>query len=97
MVGPGYSGFTNISLQPYTTVLNTLKANSIVPDWVQVGNETNDGMLWPEGKASTNMANLQSLLHAGYNAVKAVDSSIKVMVHISNGNDKVYSVGFLTG
>ncbi len=69
------------------TVLNTLKTNNIIPDWVQVGNETNDGMLWPEGKASTNMANFASLINAGYNAVKAVDTSIKVIVHISNGYD----------
>lgn len=69
------------------TVLNTLKSNSIIPDWVQVGNETNDGMLWPEGKASVNMQNFALLINAGYNAVKAVDSSIKVIVHISNGYD----------
>lgn len=69
------------------TVLNTLKSNGIVPAWVQVGNETNDGMLWPEGKASTNMANFTSLINAGYNAVKVVDTSIKVIVHISNGYD----------
>ncbi|MEO8414181.1 MAG: glycosyl hydrolase 53 family protein [Ginsengibacter sp.] len=69
------------------TVLNTLRSNSIVPEWVQVGNETNDGMLWPEGNASTNMSNFAQLITAGYNAVKAVDSSIKVMVHISNGYD----------
>ncbi len=69
------------------SVLNTLKANSVIPEWVQVGNETNNGMLWPEGKASVNMTDFASLIKSGYNAVKAVDSSIKVMVHISNGYD----------
>ncbi len=69
------------------TVLNILKSDGIIPAWVSVGNETNDGMLWPEGKASTNMANFASLVNSGYNAVKAVDTSIKVMVHISNGYD----------
>jgi arabinogalactan endo-1,4-beta-galactosidase len=52
-----------------------------------VGNETNDGMLWPTGKASANMANYAALINQGYNAVKAVDASIKVIVHISNGFD----------
>ena len=76
------------SLSNYTTsVLNTLKASSIVPDWVQIGNETNDGMLWPDGKASANMSNFAELIKAGYNAVKSVDPSIKVIVHISNGFD----------
>lgn len=68
-------------------VLNTLKSNGVTPAWVQVGNETNDGMLWPDGKASTNMNNYAQLVLAGYNAVKAVDTSIKVIVHISNGWD----------
>lgn len=76
------------SLASHTTVvLNSLKNNGVTPNWVQVGNETNDGMLWPEGKASTNMSNFAQLVNAGFNAVKAVDTSIKVIVHISNGWD----------
>ena len=63
-----------------TAVMNALKTNGITPDWVQVGNETNDGMLWPEGKASVNMANYAKFFIAGYNAVKAVSPSSKVMV-----------------
>jgi arabinogalactan endo-1,4-beta-galactosidase len=68
-------------------VLNALKANGIKPEWVQVGNETNDGMLWPAGKASVNMAAFASLIKSGYEAVKSADDSIQVMVHISNGYD----------
>jgi arabinogalactan endo-1,4-beta-galactosidase len=70
-----------------TSVLNTLKTNGITPAWVQVGNETNDGMLWPDGKASANMSNFAQLVIAGYDAAKAVDPLIKVIVHISNGYD----------
>lgn len=66
-------------------VMSTLKANGINPEWVQVGNETNNGMLWEEGRASTNMANFARLINSGYDAVKAVNSSSKVIVHISNG------------
>ncbi len=74
------------SLAVHTTdILNALKTNGITPEWVQVGNETNDGMLWPEGKASTNMANFAQLVNAGYDAVKAVFPSAKVIVHVSNG------------
>jgi len=32
---------------------DTLKAAGIIPSWVQIGNETNNGMLWPAGQAST--------------------------------------------
>ncbi|GAB3868869.1 hypothetical protein GCM10028824_14890 [Hymenobacter segetis] len=66
-------------------VLDSLKDNNIVPEWVQVGNETDDGMLWPEGRASANMANFASLVDRGYAAVKAVNPTSKVIVHISNG------------
>jgi len=72
-------------------VLDTLKSAGVVPSWVQVGNETDDGMLWPDGKASTNMANFAALVTAGYNAVKAVSDTTKVIVHISNGwNNSLY-------
>jgi arabinogalactan endo-1,4-beta-galactosidase len=70
-----------------TAVLTELKNNFITPEWVQVGNETNNGMLWPEGRASTNMANFAQLVTAGYDAVKAVFPSVKVIVHVSNGWD----------
>ncbi len=68
-------------------VLNALKAENITPEWVQVGNETNNGMLWPEGQASTNMANYASFVNKGYDAVKAVFPNTKVIVHVSNGYD----------
>ena len=68
-------------------VMTQLKNNSIYPEWVQVGNETNDGMLWEDGRASKNMKNFAWLVNCGYDAVKAVSSSSKVIVHISNGYD----------
>jgi arabinogalactan endo-1,4-beta-galactosidase len=68
-------------------VLDTLQASGVLPSWVQVGNETNDGMLWEDGRASTNMTNFAALVNAGYSAVKSVADSIKVIVHISNGYD----------
>jgi arabinogalactan endo-1,4-beta-galactosidase len=76
------------ALYHYTQqVMDTLKSNGISPDWVQVGNETNDGMLWEDGRASTNMAHFASLVTAGYQAVKSVNDSVQVIVHISNGYD----------
>ena len=76
------------SLAAHTTdVLNALKTAGVTPEWVQVGNETNNGMLWPEGQASTNMASYAQLTAAGYDAVKAVFPNAKVIVHVSNGWD----------
>ena len=80
--------FTDLKTSVYNYtfhVLDTLKSNGIIPQWVQVGNETDDGMLWEDGRASTNMAQFASLIQSGYTAVKASNDSIKVIVHISNG------------
>lgn len=68
-------------------VLNALAANNVFPEWVQVGNETNNGMLWEEGRASSNMRNFALLVDRGYAAVKAVNPNTRVIVHISNAYD----------
>lgn len=67
-------------------ILEMLKAHDIEPEWVQVGNETGNGMLWNEGKASENMAQYAQLHQAGYLAVKEVFPSAKVIVHLQEGN-----------
>ncbi|MBD2722042.1 glycosyl hydrolase 53 family protein [Hymenobacter armeniacus] len=71
-------------------VLDSLKDNNIVPEWVQVGNETNDGMLWPEGRRSLNPQNFAQVIDRGYAAVKAVNPTSKVIVHIANGFNNAY-------
>ncbi len=70
-----------------SNVLSTLKTNGVTPEWVQVGNETSNGMLWEDGKASVNMKNYADLTNAGYDAVKAVFPTAKVIVHLNNGQD----------
>lgn len=68
--------------------LQLLKDNGINVKWVQVGNETRDGMLWPLGQISQgNMANYAQLSQAGYEAVKSVYPESEVIVHIDNGYD----------
>lgn len=68
-----------------TEILTALKNWNITPEWVQVGNETGNGMLWDDGKASENMAQYALLNNAGYDAVKAVFPNAKVIVHLQNG------------
>jgi len=67
-------------------VLNALKTAGVTPEWVQVGNEIPGGMLWPEGSTS-NWNQLGQLLNRGYEATKAVDKTIKVIVHVDEGNN----------
>ena len=68
-------------------VLKSLQARGVTPEWVQIGNEIHDGMLWPDGRASTNAKNLVELINQGYLATKAVDPRIKVIVHLDQGNN----------
>lgn len=70
-----------------TEVLAELKKNDITPEWVQVGNETNNGMLWPTGMASTNMSGFAQMINIGYDAVKSIFPTSKVIVHLANGHD----------
>jgi arabinogalactan endo-1,4-beta-galactosidase len=67
-------------------VLTALKTVGVTPEWVQIGNEIPSGMLWPDG-SYTNFSQLAQLLNKGYEATKAINSSIKVVVHIDKGND----------
>lgn len=67
-------------------VLTALKTQGVTPEWVQIGNEIPGGMLWPEGSTS-NFSQLAQLLNKGYEATKAVDSTIKVIVHLDEGNN----------
>jgi beta-galactosidase len=73
------------SLKSYTKrVLIALRDQGTLPEMVQVGNEINHGMLWPDGHIG-NLDNLAELLKAGVEGVREVDPSIIVMMHIALG------------
>ncbi|MBY0481838.1 MAG: arabinogalactan endo-1,4-beta-galactosidase [Chitinophagaceae bacterium] len=75
-------------------VLAALKKQNTFPDMIQVGNEINHGMLWPDGNAK-NMDQLAKLLKAGIKGVRAVDGSVKIMLHIALGGQNEESRTFL--
>lgn len=70
-------------------VLQALKDEGIEPRWVQVGNETNNGMLWKTGEidwkksGKARYTNYATLSNAGYDAVKAILPNTYVIVHIA--------------
>ncbi len=68
-------------------VLQVLQQNQIDVEWVQVGNETTTGMLWPMGDAKSNMGNYAELSNAGYDAVKSIYPAAKVIIHVDKGNE----------
>lgn len=72
--------------------LQYLKENGIDVKWVQVGNESRNGFLWPMAKLEQpdhleNMQAYTELSNAGYDAVKSVYPDVQVIVHFDNGFD----------
>ena len=73
-------------------VMTAMKANGTVPDIVEVGNETTNGMLWPDGKLDGKTPeekdqkwdNYAALVAAGIRGVRSqspVDQT-KILIHI---------------
>ena len=74
-----------------TEVLTALKDAGVTPAWVQVGNETRNGMLWPAGQLWTASGDIQDgrahfarLLNAGYDAAKQVFPGVMILAHVDN-------------
>lgn len=75
----------------YNYTLNTLihlQAKNLVPEYVQIGNENNEGMLWTTGKVSNNnFNNFGALLNSGISAVrKFSETSVikpKIILHVA--------------
>ena len=90
-------------------VIQTLAKAHAMPDMVQIGNELNVGMLWPDGKTVAVGAEkvggydgLASLLKQGVKAVRDNDPNngqpakrVRIMIHLANGGDnKLYRTVF---
>ncbi|EEF24037.1 Arabinogalactan endo-1,4-beta-galactosidase, putative, partial [Ricinus communis] len=67
-------------------VMSALKQAGVTPEWVQVGNETPTGMIYPEGHTD-NWPQLAQLINQGHDAIKAVSPSSKVVLHLDRGNE----------
>ena len=78
-------------------VIETLKQNNAAPDFVQVGNEINSGMLWEDGKIDysniNGFDNFSALLKQGIKAVRETSPSTKIIIHIAGytGADFFYN------
>lgn len=72
------------------TVLQAVVAAGVTPKWVQIGNETRNGMLHPigqlwndQGNIANGWSNFVNLYNSGYNAAKAVLPKAYVMLHLN--------------
>lgn len=71
-------GFNQLkdSVYAYTQKITT----EINPDYIQIGNEINHGLLWPDGNIN-NLAQMKALLQAGIEAVHASNKNTKIILH----------------
>ncbi len=83
------------SLFQYTRmVMQALKAQGTSPDMVQVGNEINHGLVWPEGNVMY-VDQTAQLIAVGTAAVKSVDPLVQMMLHVALGGQHHESVFFI--
>lgn len=69
-------------------------AEGVKPDMVQIGNEINHGMVWPQGKIGESYMSFAVMLRCASAGVRAADPSVKIMVHIACGGQNEESVKF---
>jgi beta-galactosidase len=91
--GVGFSILKDSVFQYTKQVIKELKEQDTSPDMVQIGNEINHGMIWPEGHIG-NLDSLAQLIQAGIDGVKAVDPSSAIMLHIALGGQQDESLFF---
>ena len=82
-------------------VLTYLQNKNLVPEMVQVGNETNSGILWPLGKVINNdYKNFATLLNSGIKAVRDFSSQSpikpKIIIHVAQLQNAGYWLDQLT-
>ncbi|MFZ4057557.1 MAG: beta-galactosidase GalA [Ferruginibacter sp.] len=83
------------ALYTYTQqVMQALKDQGTLPDMVQVGNEINHGIVWPDGSVA-DFNTLAQLFKAGTAAVKSVHPEAVIMLHIALGGQNHESIFFL--
>ncbi|MBP3487873.1 MAG: glycosyl hydrolase 53 family protein [Roseburia sp.] len=76
-------------------VLTLLGQEDICPEWVQVGNEINPGLLLPRGGLSGNPQLMVRLLNSGYDAVKACLPECQVITHLAGVTSEIGCDPFL--
>jgi beta-galactosidase len=92
--GEDFSGLLQSVYDFTKVVMDSLRAQGALPDMVQVGNEINHGMIWPEGSIR-HPDSLAKLIYAGIRGVRAVDPACPVMLHIALGGQNDESHFFL--
>lgn len=83
-----YEGMKKAVAEHTRNTLIPIRDAGVDVKWVQVGNETTNGMLWDMGRAQKNPEQYAGLFKAGAAAVREVLPDTKIIVHLDNGFDR---------
>ncbi|WP_338701795.1 arabinogalactan endo-1,4-beta-galactosidase [Streptomyces sp. Q6] len=93
--GLDVAGLTRAVHDHTSDVLGALVRQGTPADLVQVGNEINGGLLWPEGKnwgeGSGGWDTTAAFLKAGLQAARDTTPRVRTMLHIASGGDNATS------
>lgn len=79
------SSWANADFQSLTDSVyefTKLVTRELKPEYIQIGNEINNGFLWPDGSFQ-NINQFGLLLKSGVKAVRDVDSNAKIIIHFA--------------
>lgn len=80
------------SMYAYTAKI----VSEIHPEYIQIGNENNGGILYPYGKISSNESQFVELLATGLQAVRDNDPQAKTIIHFAGINNPTWFFNKLT-
>ena len=68
-------------------------AGGLTPKWAQIGNETNPGLLVPDGDTD-HFDQLTKIYNAGHDAVKSISPQTQTMIHLAEGNKTDFLINY---
>ncbi|MDR1642439.1 MAG: glycosyl hydrolase 53 family protein [Clostridiales bacterium] len=83
--GLSFEGLLDAATEYTRSAMSTYLKGGLTPKWVQLGNETNPGMLLPDGSTDhfDNLARIYTTVHK---AVKDISPETQTLIHLAEGN-----------
>ena len=98
------AAWTNLSFSDLKTALENYTSTILTelnPDIIQIGNEINDGFLWPSGQLTSNQNQFLELLKVASDKIRIQSPNTKIMLHYAGINggaswffDKVKTINY---
>ena len=85
-----WKGLNYSTLKDSVRAYTSMVMQRIAPDMVQIGNEINPGFLHPYGRLNDNAPQLKELLSIAIEEVRALDSTLKIMLHFAGVNNAAW-------